>query len=186
MNKQQFLTALETELKKLPHEEREEIIQDFEEHFYIGMANGKSEEEISQSLGSPKQIAKEIAAVSRIEKIEASATVGNVLRAVWAVIGLGFFNFVTVFGPFLALLAVVFVGWFIGVAFIASPLILLVSAINHPGMFDLFSLFFSIMLCGSGWFIVRGMLYVTKVLTDLLVRYLRYNVSLVKGGLKHD
>ncbi|WP_079527937.1 HAAS signaling domain-containing protein [Halobacillus hunanensis] len=186
MNKKQFLTSLEKGLKKLSHEEREDIMHDFEEHFSIGLTDGKTEEQISESLGSPKQISKELVATSRIEKVEATATTTNIFRAVWAVIGLGFFNFVIVFGPFVALLALVFAGWWTGVAFISSPLLLVFSVIINPGTFEFFDLFFSLMLCGIGLFIAMGMLYVTKVLKNLFVRYLKYNVSLVKGGLEHD
>ncbi|ALX48414.1 HAAS signaling domain-containing protein [Lentibacillus amyloliquefaciens] len=186
MNKEQFLTSLEKGLKKLPHEEREDIMHDFEEHFFNGSADGKTEEQISESLGSPKQIAKELVATSHIEKMEATASTANIFRAVWAVVGLGFFNFIIVFGPFAALLGFILAGWITGVSFVASPLLILVTLIVNLGTFEFFDMFFSIMLCGIGLFIAMGMLYVTKVLTTLFVRYLKYNVSLVKGGLKHD
>ncbi len=70
------------------------FLKDYEEHFTFGLEEGKSEEEIVASLGSPAQIAKELLADYHIEKVTTSATTGNVFRAIWAVIGLGFFQFV--------------------------------------------------------------------------------------------
>ena len=61
------------------------------------------EEQIAGALGSPSQIAKEILATYHLEKVENTASAGNIMRAAWAVIGLGFFNLVIVLGPFIAL-----------------------------------------------------------------------------------
>jgi len=120
-----------------------------------------------------------------IEKVETTATTGNVFRAVWAVIGLGFFNLVIVLGPFIALIGIIFSGWVAGISFVASPLLVLFDRIIHPGPFEFFSLFFSLALAGLGLFIVIGMYFVTRVLINGFVRYLKFNTKLVKGGLKN-
>lgn len=59
MREYEFLKTLREELSLLPHELREDIIRDFEEHFEEGMAKGKSAEEIAANLGDPKIIAEE-------------------------------------------------------------------------------------------------------------------------------
>ena len=100
MNKEQFLKQLEASLKRLSIEERQDILQDYEEYFAIGMEKGKSEQEISASLGNPKQIAKELLASYHLDMVEQTTSAGNILRAVWAVIGLGFFNILIVLGTF--------------------------------------------------------------------------------------
>lgn len=184
MNKEQFLTELDASLKRITVEERQDILQDFEEHFAVGLEEGKTEEEIAASLGSPHQIAKEMLASYHIEKVETTATTGNVFRAVWAVIGLGFFNLVIVLGPFIALIGVLFGGWIAGISFVASPLLVLFDMIIHSGTFELFTLFVSLALAGLGLFIVIGMYFVTRVLINGFVRYLKFNTKLVKGGLK--
>lgn len=186
MNKNEFLTKLDSYLRKLPSEERQDILQDFEEHFTIGLEEGKTEEEISESLGSPSSIAKEILTMYHIEKVENKATIGNVFRAVWATIGLGFFNLVIVLGPFLALVGLIFGGWATGIAFIASPLLVLVNVIIYPDTFEFFDLFMSIGLTGLGLFITIGMYFATRGLLNGFVKYLQFNVKVVKGGLKHD
>lgn len=186
MNKKQFLAELDDALKHISVEERQDILQDFEEHFAVGREEGKSEEEITAGLGSPQQISKEMLASYHIEKVETTATTGNVFRAVWAVIGLGFFNLVIVLGPFIALIGILFAGWVTGISFIASPLLVIFDTIIHPGTFDFFSLFLSLVLAGLGLFIVIGMYFATRVLMNGFVRYLKFNTKIVKGGLKDE
>lgn len=186
MNKEQFLKQLDSSLKRLSPNERKDILQDYEEHFAVGLEAGKTEEEIAASLGLPNQIAKELLALYHLEKVETAATTGNIMRAAWAAIGLSFFNLVIVFGPFIALVGVIFAGWTAGMAFVASPLLVLVNTVINPGTFELADLFLSIALCGLGLFIAIGMFFTTKTVIHLFVRYLKFNASLVKGGLKHE
>ncbi|KHD86797.1 HAAS signaling domain-containing protein [Heyndrickxia ginsengihumi] len=186
MGKEQFLKQLKSSLRKLSTEEREDILHDYEEHFTIGLSEGKTEEEIANSLGSPQQIAKEMLALYHMEKVETTVTPGNILRAVWAVIGLGFFNLVIVLGPFIALVGVLFAGWAASISFVVSPLIELVQGVLYPKAFNLFELFISLAICGVGLLVIVAMFYITKGLIYLFLRYLKYNISLVKGGLKHD
>lgn len=186
MNKKQFLNELDSYLQKLPSSERQEILQDFEEHFAIGMEEGKTEEEIAKSLGSPQQIAKEMTATYHIEKVEEKITTGNIFRAVIAAISLGFFNFIIVLGPFIGLVSVVIAGWLIGFGFLLSPILAILNPVFVPGTFEWFDFFFSIFLCGLSIFVLLGMYYVTKVLAIIFVKYLRWNVDLVKGGLIND
>lgn len=184
MNKDIFLKELRTYLQQLSEEEREDIIQDFEEHFVNGMEEGKTEEEISAALGSPHHIAKEMLASYHLDKVESTATTGNLIRAVWAVVGLGFFNLVIVLGPFIGLVGVLFGGWVTSIAFIASPLLVGINVIIYPGTFELFDFFFSILLVGLGLFIALGMFFATRALINGFLRYLKFNTRLVKGGLK--
>ncbi|MGN8647177.1 DUF1700 domain-containing protein [Gracilibacillus sp. HCP3S3_G5_1] len=184
MNKKEFLNSLDARLNKLSYEERQEILQDFSEHFEMGKAEGKTEEDIAHSLGSPSQIAKEILASYYVERVESSSSPGNVLKAVWAVIGLSFFNLVIVFGPFIALVSLIVAGWIAGASFVVSPLLFLVNVMIFPDTFAFFDLFFTLTLSGLGLLIVIGMLYVTRLALKGFVRYLNYNVNLVKGGMK--
>lgn len=186
MNKDQFLQILSNGLKKLPAEEREDIIRDFQEHFQMGNQEGKTEEEIAKSLGSPKQIARELLATYQVEKVSEKVTFSNVLRATWAVIGLGFFNLTIVLGPFLALVGIIVGGWFTGISFALSPVLVLLNLLIAPGTFSLFEMFLSIAFCGFGLLLVIGMFYLTKGLIKLFIRYLKFNINLVKGGLKDE
>lgn len=56
MNKEEYFEKLTKLLKEMPKDEREDILSDYEEHFRIGMENGRTEEELSRALGDPKQL----------------------------------------------------------------------------------------------------------------------------------
>ena len=60
MKKQEFLEDLEEYLVGIPKNEKEEILQDYKEHFKIGKKNKRGEGEIIKSLGEPKEIAREM------------------------------------------------------------------------------------------------------------------------------
>lgn len=184
MTKEQFMKVLSKHSIKLPDKEREEVIRDFEEHFSIGYEEGKTDEEIIDSLGSPQQIAKELVATHHLDKMESDVSAGNIIRAVWAVIGLSFFNLVIVLGPFIAVVAIIFSGWITSIAFAVSPILYILNLIFYPSQFIMFDLFFSIFLCGIGIFIGIIMYYVTNWMIKMTTRYLQYNINLAKGGLK--
>ncbi|MCY3025320.1 DUF1700 domain-containing protein [Aerococcus loyolae] len=66
MKKEEFIDLLRFYLHKLPNSVINDILSDYQEHFQIALNQGKSEEEICQELGSPKQIAKEYLANERV------------------------------------------------------------------------------------------------------------------------
>ena len=57
MNRSNFLNILAQSINHLPQEEQNDILFDYEEHFRIGLAQGKTEEDIADSLGNPEAIA---------------------------------------------------------------------------------------------------------------------------------
>ncbi len=59
MNKKDYLDLLRYYLRDLPDIVVEDIVYDYEEHFNIGLAKGKTEEEIAKELGYPDDVAKE-------------------------------------------------------------------------------------------------------------------------------
>ena len=68
MKKEDFLEILRDYLKKgFSEDEVMDILRDYEEYFVDGIIEGKSEIEIIQSLGSPKEIANELLAESNIK-----------------------------------------------------------------------------------------------------------------------
>ena len=60
MKKEEFMSELENYLIGISKEDKKEILQDYEEHFRVGKRENRTEAEISKSLGSPKQIAREV------------------------------------------------------------------------------------------------------------------------------
>ena len=59
MNKTEYLNRLSTELGHMPYGDVKDIIKSIEEHFDEGLSEGRSEEEIAESLGDPKELAAE-------------------------------------------------------------------------------------------------------------------------------
>ena len=59
MTKKQFIKILENELVENGVKNIKEVLNEYENHFEEGKIAGKSEDEISQSLGSPEMIASE-------------------------------------------------------------------------------------------------------------------------------
>jgi len=57
MKKKEFLDELGKILEENKCSDKEEILKDFEEHFSVGIEEGKSEEEVAKMLGNPRDIA---------------------------------------------------------------------------------------------------------------------------------
>ncbi|RZA11379.1 MAG: DUF1700 domain-containing protein, partial [Proteobacteria bacterium] len=53
MNETTFLSEMQSALGGLPFEQREDILAEYRSHFFEGKERGKSEEDISKSLGDP-------------------------------------------------------------------------------------------------------------------------------------
>lgn len=68
-----YLVKLEQLLQDIPQEEREEILQDYREHFRLAQAEGKTPEEIAGSLGAPEALAADILAEYRFRAIPPEA-----------------------------------------------------------------------------------------------------------------
>lgn len=187
MNKQQYLHHLKSLLKSLPEPERQEIISDYEEHFQIGLAKGKSEADISRSLGDVKSIAKQYTADYHVTKAEKESTAVNILQAVLASLGLGFFNLVFVLGPFMAALSVLItlfgisisfaLGGFVGmIAILLAPLLpgTIQIAISLPiGFFSCLG------LTAVGMLFFIGNLYLTRYFFKVTVVYLKWNMNII-------
>lgn len=101
MTKKQYLNSLRYRLCfKLSSEELMEITDDMEECFEAGIAEGKSEEEICESLGSPKSAAAELSAG---RKILFSAAVRPAICIILTLI-LHYFALSTFWEPFILLI----------------------------------------------------------------------------------
>lgn len=192
MNKQRFLTDLLDAMGSMPDARRREILYDYEEHFSMGLSEGKTENEISKSLGDPRVIGNSY----RIEALlDSPADGGNpsstsVLRAVFASISLTFMNIVFVLGPFMGLVGIMFGMWAVvasltvsGVAFIVSP-IWPDSAqfIASHLMNDLFVFFLGLGLTALGVLSGIGMLMLTKWFFTGVAAYVRFNTRIIRGA----
>lgn len=194
MTKNEFIKALEAQLEGIPAADKSDILYDYEEHFRMGMEQGKNEEQVAEALGNPKTIGKQFRATVAVQQAQTSASTGNILRAVVAVISLGFFNLVFVLGPFMGVVGVL-IGIFAAAgAFVVAGLAVLVSAVaspligpflglpsfllsNHIGLIAL-----SLGFTSLGLLLFIGCFYLAKLFYRLTVMYLKMNIRIINGG----
>ena len=191
MNKEEYLKKLSKLIKKVPVDEKKDLIWDYEEHFRIGMENGRTEEEISRALGDPKNVAKQIKADYMVKKAEDKPSPTSIIEALAAVAGLGLFNiFVAVPSLFLAvvIISLVLAGSaviVIGILITLSPLIhvFLPNFIYLPeykGVGTLLWVLFGIALTVVGTIFVLIMSYVANKLYQMVIKLLKSNLEDIK------
>lgn len=183
MTRREFTDELGRLLDELPDKERLDIIADHTELFLRGTQQGKSEEEIAASLGSPQEVARKILAGYRIQQAQSDASVRNIWRAILATISLGIVNLVFVLGPFVSLLGVL--ASFFAVAFVllAAPIGIFFVPAPFAESSDqkLFFLFASMVSFGLGGMLAIALVKFTIWLYRLFLRYLQFNVQLIRG-----
>lgn len=187
MNRDKFLEILSKELSDIHEDDKMDILFDYNEHFSIGIQAGRTEEEIAESLGEPRTIAKQIKADYKINKAENTASTGNVFRAVFAVISLGLFNLIFVLGPFLGIVGVL-LGLFVSaIALVFSGIALFIATLISPILPEfvsippnpIISIILSIGIIALGMLFTIGVTYLTKWFYKITVKYLRMNMNIV-------
>jgi uncharacterized membrane protein len=190
MSKEQFLQGLRRSLGRMTDEERREVLSDYEEHFRMGAADGKSEEEIARSLGNPRVIGKSYSIDALLEDPKEGGRVAatSVLRAVFASISLTFFNVIFTLGPFLALIGVMAGLWaaavsllLAGVVVVLAPLaaVIVPTFVSLAGMGAAFLIFAGAGVAGLGLLAVMGMWKLTLLFVRLVAVYVKFNARIV-------
>ena len=187
MNKKEFLGRLSELIKDIPEEEKKDILFDYEEHFRIGLEKGRKEEEIAASLGDPKIIAKQSRASCILKEAEKTTSASNIIRAIFAAIGLGFFNLVIVLGPaagligiLVALFAAAFAITVSGAAVLFGTLMGPVFAWNIYIPFTaVVSIPLGIGLTALGLLSIIGAFYLTKLFYKFSISYLKMNLQII-------
>lgn len=189
-NEQEYIRILKDRLGgTLSKEDLEDILSDYAEHFSIGRANGRTDEELWKSLGSPEDVAREIRVMHLVKKAEDNRSCWNIFHAAIATLGLGFFNLVFVLAPFMLLVVMLLTIFLIGVCFtIAGPVALVLSVLQLAGLpgFALWisapaGIFISIGLTTTGLLMVIGDYYLARFFYRAGIRYLKWNISIITG-----
>jgi uncharacterized membrane protein len=193
MNKEEYLKKINKLIKNLPKEDREDIISDYEEHFIIGLENGRNEEEISKALGDPKTVAKQIKAEHMLKKAEDKPSAGAIFEAILAVAGLGILNLMLVaipaFGVAVVILSLIVAGLaviFVGILTILSPLLqpIFPQYINLPVKSGIMGTFLMVIggigLTVIGTFFVVIMGYVANWFYKFIIKLLKSNLDDIK------
>ncbi|BDZ67042.1 HAAS signaling domain-containing protein [Methanobacterium ferruginis] len=195
MNKDEYIEELNKLLKKLPKEEKADIISDYEEHFMIGIEKGRTEEEISEALGNPKNLAKQIKAEYMLRKAEDKQSAGSVFEAALAAAGLGIFNLIFVAVPAMLLVAILLTLFVLGGAMVFGGIyVTLVTVLKlilpqynfyittYNGVLgSLGGILYGIGLTILGLALLAVLVYVTKWIYGLALRYLKWNLRVIEG-----
>ncbi|MDD3753737.1 MAG: DUF1700 domain-containing protein [Euryarchaeota archaeon] len=195
MNKDEYIEKLSKLLKKLPKEEREDILWDYEEHFMIGLEKGRSEEEISKALGNPKTLAKQIKTEYMVKIAEDKQSASSMFEAILSAAGLGIFNLIFVAVPALILIAILLTFFVLSGAMVFGGIYITLASCLQP---VLPQYHFNILI-GDGWLnilggilvgicltilglaFLAGLYFVTRWLYGLAIRYLKLNLEIIKG-----
>lgn len=182
MKRNEFMKKLEAYLAKVPEHDRKDMLYDFDEHFTVGIENGKTEEEVVEELGDPHLIAKDLIADYQMIRAEKGPSVPNTSRTVFATIGLSFFNLVFLLGPVIGLIGVYFSLCVTAFSFTVSPLLAVLWGI-FTGFEDFMIQFFmSVTLCGIGILISIAIIHIGKFSYKIMLRYTKFNIKVMKGG----
>jgi uncharacterized membrane protein len=182
MVKNEFLDKLEYLLSRVPEQDRKEMLYDYQEHFEIGLANGRSQAELIAELGDPHLIARDLLADYRIGRAEKDKTPSNMGRAIVATISLSFFNLVFILGPVAGLF-----GAYIALCAVSFSLTILPLAILGSYFFGysyvsfLVNFFVSLTSFSLGVLMSIGMIHVGKFFYNVVLRYIKFNVKVIKG-----
>jgi len=184
MNEKRFINELKKNLKRLSKEDRDEIIEDYEEHFAVGKKKKRKESEIAKSLGNPKHLAKQINADFFIKQAENKKSFTNIVRAIFATLGLGFFNLVFVLGIFLSLVGVLMGLYTISLGLVVAGLVSIIAPFSQyisMGTSPFVVIFLGIGFIALGVLTFIGNWYVTKGFYYIIIKYLKMNISIIKG-----
>lgn len=189
---QEYLRTLKSRLGgHVSREDLEDILSDYTEHFSIGRAEGRSEEDLCRSLGSPEDVAREIRATYLVEKAEQARSAENIWHAVLATLGLGLFNLIFVLIPFILLVVLLVIVFVAGlVMLVAGPLLLLVAVLQLCGVAIAIpwwsspvpGIFISIGLVFAGIIVVILAIHLARVFYRLAIRYMKWNIHVIRGG----
>ncbi|AFS77767.1 hypothetical protein DUF1700 [Gottschalkia acidurici 9a] len=194
MNKKEFLNKLYISLRNITEAEKREIMEDYEEHFNVGIERGLSEEEISKKLGNPEHIGRQYKYNSLVNKAEENTTPLNIMRVLISGIGLGFFNLVLGLPIVATIVALLISGLAVGlsmgiagvsisIASLLEPLNLpFINMVYIPNMASRFMLFF----LGIGVFLLSiastiGVFKLTQVFFKGILKYIKANAKIITG-----
>jgi len=182
MTREMYMQELDRLLSAVPQPVRTEWLFDYDMHFRMAAERGMTEEQAAMELGDPRAIAGELLLNYRVHQAEDRSNVVSVSRAVFATVGLGFFNLIFVLGPFVALMAGLLALWGVSVAFFGAAVAAVVEAYRGT-MFSLQQgLFVALAATGLGLLSGAGTLYLTRGFFKLTLNYLKFNTRLVRGG----
>jgi uncharacterized membrane protein len=188
MDKALFITRLRDSLAGLTFKEIEDIIADYEEHFRIGLENGKSESEISLSLGSPEEIARQYLGEKPLKALAKQPDQTKIMFVYAVLIAV---NVMVFFTPLLTLFWVWFALWAVSFAAVAVGFVIVIAGLINvtiPVLNFLLAPFLALFGAGTvsfgiGMIIVLG--WLTKFAVKAIKWWVNFNIDIARkaGGV---
>lgn len=187
MTKHEFLKTLKTQLETNQVRSVSEILQDYEEHFNHGLAKGKTESEIADSLGSPITIAnayKTETMIAEIKNTDNQFRWGLAISIILRLLILAPFNFIILFIPGIITFSLLVAGWSVAMALGSAGFAVLW---HVPSMLSISPTFWmglagvsgSIGLLGMCLIGLMIMFFISKHVVLALISYLQWNLKFV-------
>lgn len=178
MSKVDFFQQLSERLKGLPQSEQEQIIRVYSDLFEQAQADGKSEQEIAESLGTAPT--GEWAYPKHHEGFRLKAESG--IRMLVASLALLVFNLIFVLGPAVAVIAVLFAFSLCSILLVFSPVwIVMGSGLGAVAEEWALRLFVSMAGTGAGILCTLGAGILMKGFFRFAKAYMRMNLRLIRG-----
>lgn len=184
MTRDAFLSSLRAHLRRVPAKTVNEIIADYASHFDEGMAHGRSEADIAAALGDPARLARELRAEAGLKRWEEERSASAAGAAILAILSLGAIDVLILFPILLAVASVLFAFACVSVVLICVGVVLVVVApfgllVGFVGTLAQ-ALLGGIGCLGLGASIGALTILIGQGLTNLLIRYGRFHVGLLK------
>jgi uncharacterized membrane protein len=180
MTRQAYLAELRRLLRKLPADDVEDILRDYDEHIRLARGSGLADAQVFQRLGDPRTVAKAIMAEFFLDAADSSRQPRALLRATLASMSLGVLNAVLVVPPMAAGVVVMGVLAVMAVAMIAAPVVAVYGAAQGYGVTLVAA---SLLVTGIGLFLLAGIAWLwTRIISPGVLRYLRFNMRVARGA----
>ena len=184
MTRAQFLDQLRYGLAGLPPQDLNDIIADYSAHFDEGQAHGRSEEDVAQSLGDPKRLARELRAEAQVRAWEQKPTPGNFFAVLFAFVGLAAIDFVIML-PLLGWLALfAFITVLACIGLVIGGIAALVAALSFGHFYSvtnsLARFCAGVGLVSLGIALGASLLLFARWVIDLLAKFARLHYKLLK------
>lgn len=130
MKQDVFIETLRRELSSLPKQAVDEIVADYHEYIGDALAAGRREEDVIAALGDPVKLARELKAQANYRQWQKRRSVGNLIRVIVSIAGLGLLN-VLLLVPFMLYLVVLTAGYLVFAGLTIAGIVGVVALSGH-------------------------------------------------------
>ncbi|ELJ9285471.1 DUF1700 domain-containing protein [Staphylococcus pseudintermedius] len=181
MNMDEFLNELSKKLEVPSKSIKEDIVNEYRTHFLKDLKSGKTEREISQNLGNPNKLAKEINVIYSLEDSSSSNSYKDLSKTILLISKVSVLNIFIVFIPFVILLSLLGFLAIGGILLCITPLFLLAKMVFNglPTIenVDVLLVLLSVIV-GVIFLIMFKILYRFSYI--VVIKYLNWNVRYLK------